>query len=325
MRAFEQFLLDEFLGMPMSSGVLNQVKNIVFSQLWENYKADLVEIETIQSYIQKNFQEKLIRDHFAIIDLPGPNTGIDTLACLFFYLGYQVRGQDYLAEKQNNFRWLAEEISNHSLASEASPQVVVADFRREALAPEVLKIIDYYASFAKALNINQLKFLHWRTLQQDESAAAELCSFILNYLQVRDWPLPTVREYEIVKSQNELLAWVLVMGRQVNHFAWSIHLSKGFSQLNVFNEFLSATLNISLNKKGGLIKGGINRGIEQSSTQPAVKAVRLADGLINLPDRFIEFVWRYPKKIGENKLWHDFFTGFVADNADRVIESLFLD
>lgn len=305
--------------------MLNQVKNIVFSQLWESFRTHLVEIETIQSHIQKHFQEKLIQDHFAIIDLPGPNTGIDTLTCLFSYLGYEVRGQDYLAEKQNNFRWLSEEIQPDRLVTEALPQIVVADFRREALAPEILKISDYYAGFAQALNRDQLEFLHRRTLQQDKSAAADLCRVILNYLQTRDWPLPTVKEYESVKNHNELLAWVLVMGRQVNHFAWAIHLSKGFTQLKLFNELLNSTLNIALNKKGGVIKGDINRGIEQSSTQPAIKPVRLADGLIDLPDRFIEFVWRYPKKAGGNRLWHDYFTGFIADNADRVVESLYLE
>jgi hypothetical protein len=305
--------------------MLEWVKNTILSQLWENYKSHLAEIDIIQNHIQKHFREKLTPDHFAIIDLPGPNTGMDTLTCLFSYLGYKMRGQGYLAEKQNNFRWLSEEILNDRLVTDVSPQIVVADFRREALAPEVLKIIDYYTGFAKPLKSNQLKLLHRKMLQQDENAAAKLCDIILNYLQTRDWPLPTVTEYETVKSHNELLAWVLVMGRQVNHFAWSIHLSKGFSQLSLFNEFLSSTLNISLNKKGGLIKGDFKRGIEQSSTQPAIKSVKLADGVINLPDRFIEFVWRHPKKIGKKELWHDYFTEFVAENADRVVESLYLE
>ncbi len=249
---------------------------------------------------------------------------MDTLTDLFSYLGYRIRGQDYLAEKQNNFRWLSEEIGSDILAVDASPQIVVADFRREALPPQILKIIDYYAGFAKALDKDRLKFLHQRTLQHDEQAAGELSRFILNYLQTRDWPLPTVQEYEIIKNQNELLAWVLVMGRQVNHFAWSIHLSKSFSQLKLFNQFLTSILNISLNQKGGLIKGDVNKGIEQSATQPAIKSIKLANGSIELSDRFIEFVWRYPKKPGVNRRWHDYFTGFVADNADRVVESLYL-
>lgn len=304
--------------------MLSQVKKNIFSQLWENYKTHLVEIDIIQNYFQKHFQEDLVLDHFAIIDLPGPCTGMDTLSYLFSYLGYNARGQGYLAEKQNNFRWLSEEINSGTLAVDAPPQIVVADFRREALAPQVLTIIDYYANFSQALDIEQLKFLHHRTLLHDEVAAIELSAFILNYFQSRDWPLPTVKEYELVKSHNELLAWVLVMGRQVNHFAWGMHLSKGFSQLKLFNQFLSSTLNFSLNDKGGLIKGNIKNGIEQSSTQPATKSIKLADGVIDLSDRFIEFVWRFPKKIGENRLWYDFFTGFVADNANRVVESLYL-
>ncbi|WP_342220480.1 2-oxoadipate dioxygenase/decarboxylase family protein [Rickettsiella endosymbiont of Miltochrista miniata] len=280
-------------------------------------------MSTIQNHIQKHFQQELFLDHFAIIDLPGPYTGMDTLSCLFSYLGYKIRGQDYLAEKQNNFRWLSEDITPETLAVDASPQIVVADFRREELAPQVRKIIDHYAGLAPALDSDQLKYLHQRTLQQDEQAARELSRCILNYLQSRDWPLPTVQEYEIVKNQNELLAWVLVMGRQVNHFAWGIHLAKSFSELKIFNQFLSS-LNISLNQKGGLIKGNIHKGIEQSSTQPAIKSIKLADGVITLSDRFIEFVWRYPKKAGANSRWHDYFTGFVADNADRVVESLYL-
>jgi hypothetical protein len=305
--------------------MLNRVKKYVLNQLWQNYSSDIIVISIIQDHFKKYFQENLVLDHFAIIDLPGPNTGMDTLSCLFSYLGYNVRGQDYLAEKQNNFRWLSEEISPETLAMDAPPQIVVADFRREMLAPHVLTIIDYYASFTEALDIEKLKFLHHRTLQQDKVAADALSAFILKYLQSRDWPLPTLKEYEIVKSHNELLAWVLVMGRQVNHFAWSMHLSKGFSRLKSCNEFLNSTLKISLNNKGGLIKGDIKKGIEQSSTQPTTKSIKLADGVIDLSDRFIEFVWRHPKKPGENERWHDYFTGFIADNANRVVESLYLE
>src|ERR1043165_233097 len=187
--------------------MLNRVKDYVFSQLWQNYSIHLDELSAIQNHIKKHFQEELILDHFALIDLPGPHTGMDTLSHLFSYLGYKVRGQDYLAEKQNNFRWLSEEISSETLAIDASPQIVVADFRREALAPQILTIVDHYAGFSQALDTEQLKFLRHRTLQHDEMAAFELSSYILNYLQSRHWPLPTIKEYAIVKSHNELLAW----------------------------------------------------------------------------------------------------------------------
>jgi hypothetical protein len=279
--------------------MLNRVKSNVFSQLWQIYTTGLIELSTIECHIQQHFQEELKLDHLAIIDLPGPCTGMDTLSCLFSYLDYTVRGQDYLAEKQNNFRWLSEAVSPVTLVVDALPQIVVADFRREALAPEVLSIVDYYAAFAQPLDSDHLKFLQRRTLQQDEHAADEMSTFIMHYLQQRDWPLPTMKEYEIVKSHNELLAWVLVMGRQVNHFAWAIHLSKGFTSLEAFNHCLLSSLSIPLNEKGGLIKGNVNKGIEQSATQPVVKSVKLADGYIELSDRFIEPVSRY----SHEKFW----------------------
>lgn len=304
--------------------MLDRVKQGIIRQLWQAYSANLLHLSIIQASLQTRYQEELRVDHLALIDLPGPDTGIDVLSRLFSYLGYVTRGQGYLAEKQNNFRWLAEQSATHQLAINALPQIVVADFRREALAPEVLKIIDHYAAFSKPLDNERLVFLQQGVLQHDEVAAYEMMALIMGYLKGRDWPLPTVNEYEIVKSHNELLAWVLVKGRQVNHFAWAIHLSNYFSSLEAFNLFLSSSLKIPLNKKGGLIKGHASQKIEQSATLATVKSIRLADGVIDVPDRFIEFVWRYPKQEGTSMLWEDYFTGFIADNADRVVESLFL-
>ncbi|MDQ8039259.1 MAG: DUF1338 domain-containing protein [Rickettsiella sp.] len=306
--------------------MLNQVKQLVIKQLWHSYMADLRPVSHMQTVLQQQYNEVLSLDHFAIIDLPGPHTGIVSLIKLFSFLDYEVRGQDYLPEKQNEFFWLAEKSSSTAYAVEALPQVVVADFRREALVPEVRKIIDAYASQSKPLNIEKLLNLWELALAQDRVAALELVNLIMDYLKGRDWPLPSIEEFEIVKNYNELLAWVLVMGRQVNHFAWSIHLSKNFSNLQAFNQFVSEILLIALNEKGGVIKGQLEKGIEQSSTSPITKKVVLIDGTIDLPDRFIEFVWRYSVlPTGERpNLWKDYFTGFVANHADRVVESLYL-
>lgn len=304
--------------------MLTRIQYHVISQLWNIYQSQLADITTITTKLLEQYQEELIRDHLAIIDLPGPHSGIETLSRLFSYLDYSVRGSGYLTDKQNNFTWLAENSTASQLAIDALPQIVVADFRREALAPEVLKIVAYYASFAKPLDDKRLASLHQRVLQQDQAAADEMTTLIMDYLQGRDWPLPTVGEFQIVKSHNELLAWVLVMGRQVNHFAWSIHLSKAFSNLAAFNNFV-LSLQIPLNGKEGLIKGNEQQGIAQSATQAPTRLVKLADGFVELSDRFVEFVWRYPQQKGKKtEQWQDYFTGFVADNADHVVESLFL-
>lgn len=307
--------------------MLDQVKNLLIRQLWSNYTTELSVLSRIQTVLQAQYNESLLWDHFALIDLPGPYTGIEPLSELFFQLGYEVRGKDYLPEKQNDFVWLAERAIETQYAENALPQVVLADFRREAFLPEVREIIDSYAILAKPLDFEQLHHLKKAVLKQDKSAVYSLVRLITDYLKGRDWPLPSVQEFEIVKQNNELLAWVLVMGRQVNHFAWAVHLSKNFNSLQAFNQFVSEILSISLNEKGGgVIKGHAEQGIEQSSTAPITRTISLADGTIDLSDRFIEFVWRYPILPLNKKpaLWKDYFTGFIANNADNVVESLYL-
>lgn len=305
--------------------MLNQAKKLIIQQLWRNYAVDLLAVSRIQTVLQAQYNEVMQWDHFALIDLPGPYTGIGPLSHLFMQLDYDVRGGDYLAEKQNDFVWLAERCIETQPAENALPQVVVADFRREALVPEVRKIIDAYACQSKPLDVEHLSHLKSRLLSQDETAIYELLNFVTHYLQGRDWPLPTVKEFITVRNSNELLAWVLVMGRQVNHFGWAVHLSQKFKDLKIFNQFVSETLHISLNENGGLIKGQAEKGIEQSSTAAVIKSIPLADGAVDLSDRFIEFVWRHPVgSVSEKpRLWKDYFTGFVANNADNVVESLY--
>jgi hypothetical protein len=305
--------------------MLHQVRQLIVTQLWHHYTTDLSLISAIQRAVWTQYHEVLLWDHFALIDLPGPYTGIGPLSYLFSLLGYEIRGSDYLVEKQNKFVWLAVTSIATQKAGEALPQVVVADFHREVLDPEVRKIIDTYAALAKPLAIQQLHCLQKRILERDAVAVQELVALVVAYLKGRDWPLPTVKEFEIVRRHNELLAWVLVMGRQINHFGWAIHLSKKFTDLTTFNHFVSNKLNIPLNKEGGLIKGGRKQGIEQSATAAITKSIHLADGTVDLSDRFIEFVWRYPvcSSNATPVLWKDYFNGFVASNADRVVESLY--
>jgi hypothetical protein len=55
-----------------------------------------------------------------------------------------------------------------------------------------------------------------------------------------------------------------------------------------------------------------------------IQEVNLADGVVHLPTDFVEFVWRFPLSVDNNgtQKWQDFFTGFIAQNANHVIESL---
>jgi hypothetical protein len=198
----------------------------------------------------------------------------------------------------------------------------VADFRLDELPPPVRNIIFKYSSQAAASPAAQFETLANRDAQHDETAAQELLQLSAKYFSGRDWPLPTVAEFEIVREFNELIAWVLVFGRRPNHFTFSIHLMPEFDSLAVFHDFVEQVVGLPLNQDGGIIKGGAASGIEQGSTAGTPEIIQLADGSVELPMGFVEFVWRFRNK-PQPVLWDDYFTGFVANHANRVIQSLY--
>ncbi|RDI48646.1 DUF1338 domain-containing protein [Aquicella lusitana] len=306
--------------------MLKQVRRTLIHQLWDKYRSQSVQTQLIEKGLKHKGIQKFTLDHFAIIDLPGPHTGISHLNQLFSAIGYIVQGRDYLPDKQNDFLWMTECDSLHSPATEVLPQVVVADFRLDELPLTIRKIIEKYAAKTRPSPVPEAQKLAGRAYLGDEAAANNLYSLITHYLSGRDWPLPTINEFHTVQAFNELLAWVLVFGRTPNHFTLSVHLLDHFSDLNAFHAFIETEVELPLNQDGGVIKGGPSVGIAQGSTAGMPKTIPLADGSIQLPTDFVEFVWRYPCYPSVKPvLWEDYFTGFVAQHADRVIESLYGD
>lgn len=300
-------------------------KNIV-QTLWGKYRDASPQIKLIETGLKQRNIHSLILDHFAIIDLPGPHTGIPQLSHIFSAIGYQEEGRDYLHDKQNDFLWMAESDSRDLAALDALPQVVVADFRLDELPFEIKKIIEKYSRLAPPFPLNNIKTLTQGLARGDTLAAKNLQEGIIQYLVGRDWPLPKVNEFYTVREFNELLAWVLVFGRRPNHFTLSIHLLNHFADLEAFHVFIEEEAKLELNRDGGIIKGGKKSGIAQGSTIGISETVSLSDGKIEIPSEFVEFVWRYPLDPSSQQalLWKDYFTGFIAQHANHVIESLYL-
>jgi hypothetical protein len=307
--------------------MLKPLRQTIINRLWETYRDSTPQMQLIEKSLQAKGQQTLILDHFAIIDLPGPHSGIPQLSELFSALGYIKQGQDYLPDKQNDFLWMAESSSAGIPAKNVLPQVVVADFRPEEMPPAIRKIIEHYARQSQTISTTHIQQLAKQAELGCKSSAQQIHDILLPYLKGRDWPLPTMNEFYTVHEFNELLAWVLVFGRKPNHFTLSVHLLDGFDSLTAFHEFIERDLKLPLNHDGGVIKGGKASGIEQGSTEGMLQTVKLADGNIELPTGFVEFVWRYPHRESASNpiaLWDDFFTGFVAQHANRVIQSLYL-
>lgn len=293
--------------------MLHKTQQAILLSLWQNYCKITPHVKQIAWHLSKKNMTLPPIDHLAIIDLPGPNTGIRVLENIFSRIGYTLHGSDYLPEKQNDFAWLAANNTKGIPAKEALPQIVVADFRLDEMPNEIRDIIYHYSSQAPT---SPLKIM------TDMTDPEQLQQLFSHYLSGRDWPLPTTREFNLVHEFNELLAWVLVFGRRPNHFTYSIHLLPEFATLQEFHAFVINETGLSLNHDGGVIKGSREVGIQQGSTAGIPEDVALKDGTVQLPTGFIEFVWRYHHKPNPH-LWEDYYTGFVANHANRVIQSLY--
>lgn len=301
--------------------MLQQLRQDIVTELWNRYHVTTPQVKVIEQVLQRKNISPLGLDHFAIIDLPSSRSGISVLKEMFEIIGFVSQGQGYLPDKQNDFLWMAEHDSENLAAHEALPQVVVADFRLEEMPTSVRSIIEKYGEQTRSSPIDEIKSL----ITQIHPDTAAIKHIFLDYLQGRDWSLPTVEEFKTVQAFNELLAWVLVFGRRPNHFTVSVHLHSYFNNLEMFNSFIEDEALLELNMDGGKIKGGEHTGIAQGSTKGISETVMLADGEVELPTGFVEFVWRYQidSSLVKPTRWNDYFTGFVADHANHVIESLY--
>lgn len=306
--------------------MLKSLRQSMVHYLWQQYRSKAPHIQLIEKKLAQRGVQTLVLDHFAVIDLPGPYTGIPVLSQLFAAMGYRTQGRDYLADKQNDFLWMTEEDSETCNAKTVLPQVVVADFRLAEMPGHIRKIIEKYAGQARPLPVRDIVPLVQKACQ-DKAAAQQLQLLLSQYFEGREWPLPTYKEFRAVQEFNELLAWVLVFGRRPNHFTLSAHLLGHFKDLASFCQFIEKEVGLVLNHEGGTIKGGEKTGIAQGSTKGTLERAHLADSTVKLPIGFVEFVWRFPKKSAPFNgplLWDDYFTGFVPQHADRVIESLYV-
>lgn len=302
--------------------LLKQIRTQLIQELWKNYRQSLSAAGTLVAALEKR-QEKILLDHLAIIDLPSQHSGMTTLTQIFASLGYIVQGCDYLPDKQNNFTWMAESDAINQPVATVLPQVVVADFRLNELPISIRKIIETYTSQIKESPLTDLQYLSGKAFLGDNTAANQLLQLLRHYFSSRQWPLPTIRDFQQVREANELLAWVLVFGHIPNHFTISTHLMPSFASFSQFVNFVEHEVKIPLNQQEGKIKGNSSAGIQQASSVGAIENIELADGKVFAPGRFIEFVWRYSCIRSQPLLWNDYFTGFISSHANRVIESLY--
>jgi len=299
----------------------------LIEKLWKRFRGQVEAAESLDEDCRDQ-GIPLSLDHFAIIDLPSAESGIPALQRIFECLQFEKRGQGYLKEKANDFIWMAEIDAVEKSADEALPQVVLADFRLAELSLPVREIIERVTRRIPAAPFRDIETLAQKAQDGDHRASDLLVTIVFNYLTQKSHELPTREEFQIVQRENELLAWVLIFGREINHFGIAAHQMTQFEGLRELNFYLENELGFELSlRKGKLIQGDKHQGIEQSATHSHEVITQLHGGPVTLRDRFIEMVWRHPILKSSTPvfpgMWSSIFRGFAAQNADQIIESLY--
>jgi hypothetical protein len=307
-----------------SMNLLPSARQKIIHKLWETYLSSVPQARRIITFLHEYNQRNCILDHLAIIDLPGSYSGIPYLSQLFSQIGFNVAGGGYLPDKQNDFAWLTECNAKGQLSHHVLPQIVIADFRLQELPLPIRKIIEKYVRYIPPHSSSAFTNRCEQLANGDTQALEDVVTLLEQTCSGRAWPTPTLNDFETVREANELLAWTLVFGRRPNHFGISVHHMKNFNQLNEFNEFMKQKAEIQFNHRENEIKGNAAMGITQSSTADDIITVQLEDAAIEIPAPFMEFVWRYHVSANtQPSLWEDYFVGFYAENANKVIESVY--
>jgi len=263
-------------------------------------------------------EDNLFLDHLAIIDLPSKDSGIHIMKKILEKLGFQYGGNGYLPEKNNDFIWMHDPDFTNQKPEEALPQIVLADFRLENFSQNSQNIISKHTSQLAEFDFEKLD-----NLLSQKNTDDEIITLVSNYLCNNTLYKPTAEEYIAIKQENDLTAWVLLFGRKINHFGFSVYQNNKFDNLKNFSAYISSKLSLPLNENGGLIKGSPKCGIEQSSTIGEKVYVTIENTIFEANNSFIELIWRH--SIKANPLnYSDYFTGFIAQNANKVVESLLI-
>lgn len=295
--------------------MLSSVRKKIVYKLWEDYVTNI-------DFYDQIFKTQPILDHLAIIDLSSWRSGRNVLKKVFERIGFEKNGEGYLPDKQNDFLWMREKQFGSLKFGDGLPQLVLADFRNDLFSKKAQQIIESLTANIVPFDFDQLDKSLKALDHGDPFAASAISTQITEYLLTTPWGEPTKNEFEILKKENNLLSWVALFGRRVNHFGICINEHADYKNFTDFLDNIKKLNALKLNSVGGEIKGGTRDGIAQASSIGSPITVELKGGKVKANKSFMEFVWRYPTK-EKPETWDDYFNGFVANNATYVIESLY--
>lgn len=254
----------------------------LFDALWEGYAAITPSAPRIHDLLRAR-GERVINDHVALRTFDLDPIGLDALAAPFEALGWRESGEyNFEAKRLNARSWRPPEPT--------LPHVFISELRTGDFSPALQETARRLAAQVEARGVALLT-------------------------ERPSWPAVDLATYRALLDESEYAGWLSIYGLCANHFTVAVHRLETFSTLGDLNDWLQAE-GFTLNDSGGLIKGGPEVLLAQSSTRADRIEHAFACGhTATVPSCYVEFAQRFPDASGQ------LFEGFVTQSADRIFES----
>lgn len=257
----------------------------LFGALWQNYIDITPSAQKIHQLLgNDSINSDIVNDHIALRTFNIEIVNLAKLAAHFLALGYEKKG-DY------NFESKKLSAMHFEHPDPTVPKVFISELRVEELSDAAQKVIHKMVDQVDPQACLQKDFLYSGT----------------------HWDV-SIEDYKLLRDESEYAGWMAAWGYRANHFTVSINYLKSATQLSSVNTRL-LDAGFKMNEAGGLIKGGEDVCLAQSSTMADEAVARFSDGELLIPSCFYEFAQRYKMNNGE------YYQGFVAASADKIFES----
>lgn len=257
----------------------------LFAGLWQDY----IKITPSAYHIHEllgdaSGQMDIVNDHIALRTFNIEKVNIEKLAAHFISLGYEQKGEYNFEAKKLSAIHL-----EHS--DPLAPKVFISELRVEELSEASQAIIKSMVEQVDENALTQENFLYSGT----------------------HWDV-SIADYKTLRDESEYAGWMAAWGYRANHFTVSVNHLNTLTELEEVNTKLIEA-GYKMNQSGGLIKGGKDVCLAQSSTMADHASASFADGELTIPSCFYEFAQRFKMSNGE------YYQGFVAASADKIFES----
>ena len=255
----------------------------LLTRLWDDYAHLNPQAEQIQRLLTER-GETVRNDHIAFRTFADDRVGLELLARPFLDAGYTPRGEYQFPSKHLFAR-------HYEHPQPGYPRIFISELKLNELSARLRETI--------------LGLLD--QIPEEQFQRNDFC------LAGRLWTLDRAT-YTQLADESEYAGWMAAFGFRANHFTVYVNDLKTVANLIELNELLKQH-GFELNPHGGEIKGTPEVFLEQSSTLAAKVEVSFSDGNLTIPGCYYEFAQRYLQPDGL------LFSGFLAENADKIFQS----